>query len=89
MGAVDAVAVQVQAGRAVTKWFYSLDFNERCRDVDYLLRFIHALKERSPAAFGRIQYIEQPTARDLAASWQQRAGRGVSGRSYAALDFER
>ena len=53
--------------RPRTVWFYSLDFNERCRNVEYLLRFIRTLKERNPAAFARIQYIEQPTARDLAA----------------------
>lgn len=64
---IDAVAVQVQARRAVTTWFYSLDFNERCRNVEYLLSFIRILKERNSAAFKRIQYIEQPTARDLAA----------------------
>jgi L-alanine-DL-glutamate epimerase-like enolase superfamily enzyme len=64
---VDQVAVQVQAERGVTSWFYSLDFNERCRDVQYLLRFIHSLKDRNDAAFKRIQYIEQPTRRDLAA----------------------
>jgi hypothetical protein len=61
---IDSVAVGC---RPSTKWFYSLDFNERCRDVEYLLRFIHTLKERNRAAFDRIQYIEQPTARDLAA----------------------
>ena len=61
---VDAVAVEA---RPRTVWFYSLDFNERCRNVEYLLRFIRTLKERNPAAFARIQYIEQPTARDLAA----------------------
>ena len=53
--------------RPQTVWFYSLDFNERCRNVEYLLAFIRTLKERNPAAFARIQYIEQPTARDLAA----------------------
>jgi L-alanine-DL-glutamate epimerase-like enolase superfamily enzyme len=61
---VDAVAVQA---RPEITWLYSLDFNERCRNVEYLLQFIHTLKERNPAAFARIQYIEQPTARDLAA----------------------
>jgi L-alanine-DL-glutamate epimerase-like enolase superfamily enzyme len=61
---VDAVAVQT---RPNVTWFYSLDFNERCRNVEYLLQFIHTLKERNPPAFARIQYIEQPTARDLAA----------------------
>jgi L-alanine-DL-glutamate epimerase-like enolase superfamily enzyme len=64
---IDAVAVEVQRRRAIATWFYSLDFNERCRNVEYLLQFIRALKERNPAAFHRIQYIEQPTRRDLAA----------------------
>jgi L-alanine-DL-glutamate epimerase-like enolase superfamily enzyme len=64
---IDAVAVPVQAQRRVKSWFYSLDFNERCRDVANLMQFIHAIKERNPAAFHRIQYIEQPTARDLIA----------------------
>ncbi len=60
---VDAVAVRK---RPEVTWFYSLDFNERCRNVEYLLEFVRKLKERNAAAFERIQYIEQPTARDLA-----------------------
>jgi len=64
---VDAVAAQAGPSRV---WFYSLDFNERCRNVEYLLEFIRKLKEQNAAAFGRIQYIEQPTARDLAADRQ-------------------
>jgi L-alanine-DL-glutamate epimerase-like enolase superfamily enzyme len=64
---IHAVAIEAQNRRASTSWSYSLDFNERCRDVEYLLRFIHMLKERKYQAFLRIQCIEQPTARDLAA----------------------
>src|SRR5207248_10887524 len=64
---IDAVTVTVQAKRGVATWFYSLDFNERCRDVEYLLRFIRTLKQRDIAAFNRIQYVEQPTRRDLRA----------------------
>jgi L-alanine-DL-glutamate epimerase-like enolase superfamily enzyme len=64
---IDAIAAAVQARRGVTTWFYSLDFNERCREVEYLMRFIRKLKERNPAAFDRIQYVEQPTRRDLRA----------------------
>ncbi len=64
---IHAVAVQAKTQRASNSWFYSLDFNERCRNVEYLLRFIHTLKERNTEAFRRIQYIEQPTARDLVA----------------------
>jgi L-alanine-DL-glutamate epimerase-like enolase superfamily enzyme len=32
------------------------------------LEFLAKVKEQTPAGFGRIQYIEQPTARDLAAN---------------------
>lgn len=47
------------------EWHYSLDFNERCADVGYVLEFLACVGERSPAALGRVQYIEQPTHRDL------------------------
>src|SRR5213596_937138 len=46
-------------------WGYSLDFNERCPNVGYLLEFLRRLKEKTPRGFERIRYIEQPTARDL------------------------
>jgi L-alanine-DL-glutamate epimerase-like enolase superfamily enzyme len=49
---------------------YSLDFNEKCPNVAYLIDFLHDLKSRSAAAYSRIQYIEQPTARDLKANPQ-------------------
>ena len=64
---IHAVAIQAKTRNTPNSWFYSLDFNERCPNVEYLLRFIHNLKERNIGAFRRIQYIEQPTARDLAA----------------------
>ena len=47
-------------------WQYSLDFNEGCPNVGYLLEFLRRLKEATPTGFDRILYIEQPTARDLA-----------------------
>jgi L-alanine-DL-glutamate epimerase-like enolase superfamily enzyme len=52
----------------VNEWFYSLDFNEKCRNVDYLLDFLARVKERGAAALDRVAYIEQPTARDLKAN---------------------
>jgi L-alanine-DL-glutamate epimerase-like enolase superfamily enzyme len=64
---VNRVAEAEQAKRRVTKWFYSLDFNEKCANVGYLLEFLRQVQERSPAGFERIQYIEQPTRRDLKA----------------------
>jgi L-alanine-DL-glutamate epimerase-like enolase superfamily enzyme len=64
---VNSVAEQAQRQRGVTQWWYSLDFNERCADVGYLLEFLRRLREQAPAGYDRIQYIEQPTARDLQA----------------------
>lgn len=46
-------------------WRYSLDFNERCRSVEYLLECLGSVRNTAPAAFARIQYLEQPTNRDL------------------------
>jgi hypothetical protein len=51
----------------VKQWFYSLDFNEKAQNVDYVLAFINKVREGSPEGFKRVQYIEQPTKRDLKA----------------------
>ncbi|HEX3149359.1 MAG TPA: enolase C-terminal domain-like protein [Gemmataceae bacterium] len=64
---VDRVAVEQQAKRGVANWHYSLDFNERCGNVGYLLEFLGRVKEKTPHGYERIQYIEQPTRRDLKA----------------------
>jgi L-alanine-DL-glutamate epimerase-like enolase superfamily enzyme len=65
---VDRISSAVQRERGIDTWHYSLDFNERCANVDYLLEFLRKLKEQAPAGFARVQYVEQPTARDLAAN---------------------
>jgi L-alanine-DL-glutamate epimerase-like enolase superfamily enzyme len=65
VAAVERVADEAQRRRGVADWHYSLDFNERCADVGYLLEFLRRLQEQAPPAFGRVAYIEQPTARDL------------------------
>jgi L-alanine-DL-glutamate epimerase-like enolase superfamily enzyme len=64
---VDRVAAETQKKRGADKWYYSLDFNEKCQSVGYLLEFLNRIKKQAPAAFERIQYIEQPTSRDLKA----------------------
>ncbi|MFN7773283.1 MAG: enolase C-terminal domain-like protein [Planctomycetota bacterium] len=69
--AVNNVADQATADRGYSGWQFSLDFNERCQSVDYLLEFLNQLQARSPTASQRIAYIEQPTARDLAANRHQ------------------
>lgn len=66
--AVEAVACEVNRGLGRDRWFYSTDFNEKCRNVEYVLEFLATLREQAPAALERIQYIEQPTARDLRAN---------------------
>jgi L-alanine-DL-glutamate epimerase-like enolase superfamily enzyme len=65
---VNRVAEETQRQRGVSEWYYSLDFNERCQDVGYLLEFLRRLRELTPAGYDRVQYIEQPTARDLKAN---------------------
>jgi L-alanine-DL-glutamate epimerase-like enolase superfamily enzyme len=67
VAAIDRVTVAAQAKRGLREWMYSLDFNERCPNVQYLLDFDRQLNGKAPTAFERVQYIEQPTARDLAA----------------------
>jgi L-alanine-DL-glutamate epimerase-like enolase superfamily enzyme len=65
---VDKVASRTQKERGIAHWVYSLDFNEKCPNVAYLLDFLRQVREQAPAGFERIQYIEQPTARDLKAN---------------------
>jgi len=65
--AVDRTATEVQNQRRVADWVYSLDFNEKCPSVKYLMEMLAKIKEKTPRGFARIQYIEQPTKRDLKA----------------------
>lgn len=64
---VDRCAGQAMLRRGTRRWSYSLDFNERCPNVDYLLSVLTQVRQKAPEAFRRIQYVEQPTHRDLAA----------------------
>jgi len=63
----DRVAATAQAKRNCKQWFYSLDFNEKCANVEYVLDFLARVREQAPQALERVQYIEQPTHRDLEA----------------------
>ena len=67
VAAIDRVTTRAQQKRGFTGWVYSLDFNERCPNVQYVLEFERRLKVIAPKAFELVQYIEQPTARDLEA----------------------
>ncbi len=62
---IHRATAETEEKRGIGEWVYSLDFNEQCPNVAYLLDFFHRLKATAPGAFERIQYVEQPTARDL------------------------
>jgi L-alanine-DL-glutamate epimerase-like enolase superfamily enzyme len=62
--AIDRVARET---RPDVEWKYCCDFNEHCPNVEYLLEFLHKVKEQSPGGFESILYLEQPTRRDLRA----------------------
>jgi len=64
---IDRIVTETQGPRGIMDWHYSLDFNERCPHVDYLVEMLRTLQERTPDGFDRVQYIKQPTARDLKA----------------------
>jgi L-alanine-DL-glutamate epimerase-like enolase superfamily enzyme len=70
--AVHSATAAAEQERGVTGWCYSLDFNERCPSGGCLLEFLERVKSCSPDAFERVQYIEQPTARDLRANPQNK-----------------
>jgi L-alanine-DL-glutamate epimerase-like enolase superfamily enzyme len=70
--AVEAAAAEAQSARGCQAWNYSLDFNEKCANVAYVLDFLAQVRQRSPAAFDRVHYIEQPTHRDLRANPENR-----------------
>ena len=65
--AIDRITSAAQARRGATDWSYSLDFNERCPNVEYVLECLRRIRAGSPGGFARILYVEQPTARDLKA----------------------
>ena len=64
---IDDAAEDALAKRGVKQWNYSLDFEEGCPNVAYLMDFLARLKKKAAAALRRTQYIEQPTHRDLQA----------------------
>ncbi|MEC8553753.1 MAG: mandelate racemase/muconate lactonizing enzyme family protein [Planctomycetota bacterium] len=46
-------------------WKLSFDFNEQCPNEDYVLDLLERIERLSKPSFDRLQYIEQPTPRDL------------------------
>jgi hypothetical protein len=69
---VDRVMRAAKDKAGESAWEYVIDFNEKCPDVDYYMRFLLAVKAKMPGGLARIKYVEQPTARDLRANPQNR-----------------
>jgi len=69
---IERAAAETQRRLGVQQWKYCCDFNERCKDVGYLMSFLDQIKQRAPEVLTRLQYIEQPTARDLKANLNNR-----------------
>jgi len=69
---IERAAAETQQRLGVQQWKYCCDFNERCQDVGYLMSFLDQIKQRAPEVLSRVQYIEQPTARDLKANLNNR-----------------
>lgn len=76
--AVERVAAEAQRRRGCQQWFYSADFNERCESVEYVLEWLARIRQRAPEALDRLQYIEQPTDRDLAAHPENKMHRAAA-----------
>ena len=74
---IDRVAAEAQAARGCSAWCYSADFNEKCASVEYVLDFLARIGQRAPQALERLQYIEQPTHRDLRANPENRMHRAA------------
>jgi L-alanine-DL-glutamate epimerase-like enolase superfamily enzyme len=64
---IDRVITETLKQQGKHDWAYVLDFNEKCPDVDYYLKFLGRLRATLPDGFERVEYVEQPTARDLEA----------------------
>ena len=67
--AIDAVA-ESHSRPDQPGWWYSADFNEKCPSAAALVDWLDRLKAASPRAYDRVQYLEQPTSRDLHADSQ-------------------
>jgi L-alanine-DL-glutamate epimerase-like enolase superfamily enzyme len=53
--------------------YLTADTNEQCESPDYIVEYLHKLREQSPQVYNEILYIEQPTERDLTAHrWDMR-----------------
>lgn len=65
--AVESVTRETQARLGITELHLTTDMNEQAPGPDYIVEFLHELRERRPSAYDALLYVEQPTERDLSA----------------------
>ena len=61
----DVYTTALAAGASPSAVHLSVDPNEACRDANFLLEMLDHLAAAQPAAIAALDYIEQPTGRDL------------------------
>lgn len=65
------IARTVEMSRSARSWGakprLSVDTNEACPDADFVLDYLRGLQKQDADAYGDLDYLEQPTARDIAA----------------------
>lgn len=53
--------------------YLTADTNEQCETPDYMVEYLHKIREQAPQVYDEILYLEQPTERDLTAHrWDMR-----------------
>lgn len=53
--------------------YLTADTNEQCETPDYMIEYLHKIREQAPQVYDEILYLEQPTERDLTAQrWDLR-----------------
>ncbi len=65
VGRIVEVTRICEAVASERNWKLSFDFNALCPDEDYVIELLERLERLSPLSHSRLQYIEQPTPRDL------------------------
>lgn len=54
--------------------YLTADTNEQCASPEYMIEYLHKVREQAPEVYDEILYLEQPTERDLTAQrWDLRS----------------
>lgn len=54
--------------------YLTADTNEQCESPEYMVEYLHKVREQAPQVYDELLYLEQPTERDLTAHrWDMRS----------------